>query len=679
MSNENTPKIEKYFANSCLIRNNDLRKDVVVVNEKLSKVLPDGTRKWGKRLRIIDNPKRNFWITQPQFRNYDIPREFETVDRLDRYTCHNYDLRKELYRRLHPDRDPNPRFVPSLKKLCSSPYIYGADIGIETLIKKGYSELGDKNVKVPYKHASEDIEASIGQGETGVINIQVIIVEQHIYAGMLAPYMFEGKDDLRIPVDKDYVERVIREALHELFSTHGSIWRHKQLSHRQDLFDENDHIPFELTTYVGKDEKDLLLWCRSVREHEKPDYVAYWNIDFDIPYINERLEENGIDIASYWTSDEVLALDPELAYADYRRDNVQSKQKQHIGDKWHCFNIANYMRFYCAMATYARVRKASGRKPSLSLEYTGKDVLGVGKFSFGKYVGDNPFCDVYTIDADGEHRLLVTGKRLKTGQVTMLSGKKVNTSYGINLPLVDNTTGDTVITSNDILQGLYDVNRQRLVLDVDDHAEMRNFRYPEYVAYCVVDAILPQIMAWANSDHETVISLIENSLWTEFDKQSVMLKNNFYTEWYPEGKIVCSVGEGVYGGYDDRISKAGGTVLRSADAENVGLRSNPFIGFLETLLNIFVSDIDAGSMYPTIIEIMNIARETKLATIIDIGKEMSAEGNPIEYVYNCTASPKENAGLLGPDLLGLQSYEELYEGFMQYYTNVIRENVAMRD
>ena len=103
--------------------------DVHLVKESL--YYDDGSKE--PNLRFIKNFKRPFWVTKPQFQNHKEKKEYEELDKLTRIECTESKLRYRVAEVL------NKRGTKDyLKQLLNSPYIYGADIPSESLIKESY-------------------------------------------------------------------------------------------------------------------------------------------------------------------------------------------------------------------------------------------------------------------------------------------------------------------------------------------------------------------------------------------------------------------------------------------------------------------------------------------------------------------------------------------------------------
>ena len=633
-------KVDRFHIDSVYVRRDGY--DAVVVKELLRKKI-DGVYRYKKQMRVIHSPQTSFWLTKPQFRTYDRLREAESLDRLDQYVVPNYDLFNSIANKLQY------RGRGKSVKSFNSPYLYGADVDIQARIKMDYIRKLPVGAMAPISHGTLDIENRV-TGKKEIILIS-FIHEQTIYLGMLKEYMYEGRGDNRRQVSKEYIDDTVKKSLHDFFDMHGARLKNGPLKRFAHKFNENDEIPFEYRSFAADTELDLIKWIFRCIHAEKTDAIGIWNIDYDIPHILTRIEELGGDVLSIISSPDVPK---DLRRVFYKCDNVVNKQKAHITDRWHQFISTCWSNFYCAMATYARVRKASGREVFYSLEYIANKVLGVGKNKFNKVLDECIYKDVYALDEYGALSLLVSREQLEKGGYTFVNGKHIYDVHEIGLPVVDEN-GNTVISQEHINNGLYDSDYTRLMNAEDTHDEMQRFRYPEYAAYCVCDTLLPQLMAWINNDYGTVNGLIGAANWWDFDKQSAMLRNVFFQAFKANGKIIGTANESMESEFDAKMGKAGGTVLSSANVMNVGLFSVTEFP-IESLVHIYVSDIDAGSMYPTCAEIANISRETKISTVIGID---GCNVNDIEAVFNCIASPVENICIVGESVFNLPSYTEM--------------------
>jgi hypothetical protein len=171
----------------------------------------------------------------------------------------------------------------------------------------------------------------------------------------------------------------------------------------------------------------------------------------------------------------------------------------------------------------------------------------------------------------------------------------------------------------------------------------------EYTVYNIVDVLILRVMEIKNRDIFNMVMLSDVSTMDEFHHQSIQLKNSFYVYLDKKGKVPGSVGNALDQPWDHCIDNKGGAVLDPERSfENIAV---PSIFGSEAIGRVarFVLDLDVTSEYPYTLITMNITRETKLATVLNIdntnraGKEINCEDIRLD--------PKEIPGLKNIDVI----------------------------
>ena len=332
--------------------------DAVCVIEKHETTDESGTKHYKNVLKVYPNPMRPFWITKPAYRNHSYKKEFEELSKLEEYRCKDSDLERALASALGVYES---RYL-SLPRLCSSPYVYGADISTEVLIKQHYLHRQIPGKIPPFTKGGFDIESEV-RGEKR-INIITFISEHEIYTCALREYcrVFLGKDqngeDQFRPTTEDEIIGVIWDTLGEYLTKY------------------NFHTHFK----ICDTELDLITWIFQCIHKEKTDFIGVWNLGFDIPHILDRLHKMKLKDEEI----EAILCHPEVPKAyrcvDWHEDKMDV---QHFTDKWHWFTCAGYSQFLDSMCLYARLRKVYGRDSSYSLDDISTKELGQGKLHFG--------------------------------------------------------------------------------------------------------------------------------------------------------------------------------------------------------------------------------------------------------------------------------------------------------
>ena len=351
-----------YYVHSCHHRSDDTNCNAVVVKEQICKHNDDGTETWEPNLRVIKDPTRKFYITLNQFRDHKFKKEFEDINKLEEFRCKDSELKIRLAMALGY---PAWKHYVGLRELCGSPYVYGADIDTETLIKQAYLKRQPEGKSAKITVGAFDIETEVyGDGR---INVITFIHERDIYTVALRDSckIYSVTDDiLNIDVNVRPRQATYEECLSVIDRVIGS---------------ELTRNNFKLHLELVDSELELLVTIFKHIHECKTDIVGIWNILFDIPKILERLKVLGVDPTDIFCPPE---LPKRYRVCEFKEDN--NPNAEHIVDKWHWFSCTGYTQFIDSMCLYGRLRKVDGRDISYSLDYISNKELGQGKLHLGE-------------------------------------------------------------------------------------------------------------------------------------------------------------------------------------------------------------------------------------------------------------------------------------------------------
>ena len=198
----------------------------------------------------------------------------------------------------------------------------------------------------------------------------------------------------------------------------------------------------------------------------------------------------------------------------------------------------------------------------------------------------------------------------------------------------------------------------KLKFEEGDHYTMQTRRFPEYVVYNMVDAMLLQLMNWKNKDLVAMYYLTDNSPFNDFSKQTNGLRDGYFRFCLEHGRVYATTGNDMKGPYDHLFNCGGGSVLPSANITNMGLKCIVEKPDMESRLIPLAADLDFKAMYPSFQSAAGIAKEMKLATVVGIEGHSSKD---IEQFMAGIAMPDDNAVWIGHDYFGLPDYKELKE------------------
>lgn len=289
----------------------------------------DGTRV--PELKIIQDFQRDFYITKPHYQKYGQKKECESLERLNKFTSTESDLGRACCSRLG-----GYRFVgkSSLYDAKESPYLYGVEIDSRTILKHMYSTRYPDSF-TPYSVAVLDIEVNV---ETEEIVLISVCDSKHVYTGILES-MVKGRYD-------------VIEQLNYLYKKH---------------IPETD-ISKNITPefIICKDEPTLIKTILAKTHEMQPDFLAIWNMNYDIPYIVSRCEKHGIRPEDVFSDPSLPKEFREFIYKEGKSSRTTASGVAKIYSPWEQWHVVKSCSSYYiidAMCSYYYVRVGSKQIP----------------------------------------------------------------------------------------------------------------------------------------------------------------------------------------------------------------------------------------------------------------------------------------------------------------------------
>lgn len=323
--------------------------DIHYVKEQIT--YSDGTKK--PNTYLLKNFERPVWIVKPQYRGYNEPREFFDIDKLTEHKCTQSNIN-----RLVASAIGLPHLASQPRELKSNPYIFGYDIA-STVYLKMLNLLKNKSVQSAYSISAFDIETDL---ETEEVILATIAMNGKAYTGILARFVATSVD----------VQNRVRTAL-ELY-----LPQYKDMDYKVEIFDNEVKLIHHVFQVAVK-------WA--------PDFMAIWNMDFDIPRILSELEKHKIDPKAILCDPKVPPQYRECYYKQGIKKKVTSSgvvKPIPPSAQWHTLHLTTPFYVIDAMCTYRQLRVAEQEKPSYSLDSILKEELNVTKLKFtqaDKYSG----------------------------------------------------------------------------------------------------------------------------------------------------------------------------------------------------------------------------------------------------------------------------------------------------
>ena len=307
------------------------------------------------KLHILENPKRSIYVTKEGLRAlHNRKKEFAYKNELDEYKVYNHKLKEELKKAL----GIFPKKYVSEAELLNSPYVYGASIDMDVLIKQHYANSTEKEPS-EYRVGGLDIETSVLGGQE-VMVCTYVSHDHRVYTAILAGFL---KSD-----SMDKINAITKKAL-ETF---------KDALNKKGRVVYDKYVP-NVNFHVAPTELGLIRWIFEKIHQERDDFISVWNIGFDIPYLLNRIRFHGGNPYN-------IMCHPDVPYqyrtCEFKED--KSKLIAHYSHKWSMFELSGYTQFYDSMCLYSRLRKVDGNLPSYTLKAIATDVLGTAKLDFGE-------------------------------------------------------------------------------------------------------------------------------------------------------------------------------------------------------------------------------------------------------------------------------------------------------
>lgn len=334
-----------FYVHSCYIKNEKddyvfVKEKEVTIDEQTSDII-----KVKNNLKLIPSPKKRVWITKENFRNHKGKKETERIDHCDCYIIENRNIKEELGKLL----GINVHKFTKLKDILNSPYVYGADLDMESLVRLAY-ESNLKHNTIIFAKGFLDIEQSVlGDNQ---INAITLIVDGIIYNGYLKSFMKKKVNGVMVDANENDVIELADKYLGDYFLKYN----------------------LKLNVVGFDKEIDLIKWIIDKVHFHQLDFVGIWNMAFDIPTIIDRIKANGIDPKD-------ILCDPLIA-REYRLCEFLpdfNKNVAHIVEKWGWFDCTSHTQWLDLMTLFARKRKRESKRPKYSLDAIAKAEINDSK------------------------------------------------------------------------------------------------------------------------------------------------------------------------------------------------------------------------------------------------------------------------------------------------------------
>lgn len=604
--------------------------DALVVKEVVH--LDDGTRL--PRLKIVENYHRPYWITHKGRRNHQEKKDYELASNLQEYKSTQLNLAANIAKTL----GNNPGHRPQQRMIQRSPYVYGSDVTSTCYMKSEYRDRYPDAVSFNTV-AGGDIETDVVNGTDNIICMSVT-----------------HKKNVRLVYLKEWISDIndpIGETLREANRLIPSLIKDREL---------------EIEVLIADTPAQVVMRCIEKLHEWKPDWFAFWNIDFDIGKIIKALQKEDIDL-------KVVFSDPSIPekykYFDYRKGNTQKTTASgkvmsiNVEDRWNW--VTHPATFQCidSMTVYRVTRLAAGKEPSYSLDSILKKELN----------------DSYEVTIGADCAEDVQGFMKKAHHMT--DGKGGFVYYYVNGELELNfqpevlKTGDTVEVRMDF--GKLKIPETDQYTGLRWHEVMQSKHKIVYGVYNIVDSIrLEQLDEKIMDLASSITQYSKNSDFKNFNSNPKRLCDDLHF-WYlnrPNKSVIGTASDEMSHPLDVHVVSHEDWIvtLPSYMAAAEGLACVEEMESYRTLIFTHVADLDIVSTYPNVSQILNIARETTVMEFCQIAGIPA--GIRREFGVNLTGG-RVNAVEMSQKVLNAPTMEMLRKGYLEHKAKKLTANALM--
>jgi len=321
--------------------------DVVLIKERIRH--EDGEEK--SNVRFVYNYKRPFYITKPGYRETHVnKKEYEVLENLNEYTTTQANMPKAISKALGLFSG-----YPNMRELTKSPYLYGSDISTTSLIKYQYLQ--------KWPSFSPEANVAVLDLETNVLNDE----GEPVYGAVTY------KDKAILAVTRQFLDGIEdpEKKIKTLFTKYlGKYEKERNIKLYVAVVDNDYALVRKLFAFLHK---------------FKPDFVAIWNMSFDIGKILNVLKKYNVDPAQIFCEP---SLPNEYKRFYYKEDQLQKVTasgkvtSKHPADLWHVIDAPASFYIIDAMCFFKANRVREQARHSYSLDAILSEELNLGKLRF---------------------------------------------------------------------------------------------------------------------------------------------------------------------------------------------------------------------------------------------------------------------------------------------------------
>lgn len=321
----------------------------------------------------IEDPEYEYYITKPNV-YLDHQEMFYPESKLDRVLCKYSELEKDI-----AERTNNMEFYMNNikcgnrianKELHKLECVFSSDMHIEDKYRLMFSKTYT-NSSYELKKAYIDIEIDMIDDPHAELKKSIglfpIDAVTYVDCGTNSIHTFLLRNS-RNPQIQEFEQLCASGAfsveMKEFVKNHVGGWKNEirfklqDMSYHQYFYDEEIQLIQDIFILIN---------------HEQPDFVMAWNMEFDIPYIIERIKYLGYDPKD-------IMCDPSFKHSEcYYYIDTRASVPEEKGD--YCVIMANTV-YVDQLIHFASRRKGQSKFPNNKLDTIGEIIAGIGKLDW---------------------------------------------------------------------------------------------------------------------------------------------------------------------------------------------------------------------------------------------------------------------------------------------------------
>lgn len=329
-------------------------------------------------IEIIIEPEVPVYFTKPEFRKGG-NLYMQSLDKLDMQTIRPSQIPRLIAQQMGPhgmavyNRIVQARDWRAMKEIYKWPYSFGADYPPEMFYRIWWMENCSNDLTPYVKPVFSDIEVDIIDRK--VNSIEMMIEEGTDPINIISIY-YKHENEMQIYImipDGKMGGNLASKQLKDYVDLRNN-WD-GFIKEIHDIFDKTyGKIKYVFNWYHRDEELKMLIDYFTLINNRRPDFVGFWNMSFDMPYMMRRIEVLGADPKD-------VICDPNFPTKELRfKKDVRHFDLKENGDFLFSSTVPQYI---CLMRTYAKHRKQK-LFPSYSLDAISEYELGEHKLKYGE-------------------------------------------------------------------------------------------------------------------------------------------------------------------------------------------------------------------------------------------------------------------------------------------------------